>query len=139
MQAEGPGETGETGEDLDTMDDIQLLLEDVCDNVEDARDTLGRAHGLLASDDAQLLTEHIETALTRIDNVLAALGDAGQAEFEAALPSIDGLADECVSIAKRALASHETGSATPDRIGGAMKTLRQMISEPGGLRTRAGL
>jgi hypothetical protein len=105
------------------------LLEDVLDNIEDATD--GGAEGEDLSQ-RSLVEGHLATALSRIDEALRVLGDAGVTEGCEDLASLDDIAQRCVDLAQEALEIHELAGGPPAAIAGKLRTIRELVTGSNG-------
>ena len=119
---------------------LDELLEDIVDNVEDAESNLGEGGTTPNLADFDLVAEHIDTALDRIDSALEIIGDTGGAEPVEAPETLDQIARQCVVLAEEALRMHTNGELEEvEQISARLRTIRHLITTEEGYRNQAGL
>lgn len=117
---------------------ISDILDDLVEDLEDANEIVGSDPGPLQEPRLGQLEARLDSALSRISNVLEEIGDDGAATSE--VPStLPAIAASCVTLAQAA--HHESLTSAPDHtlIGDKLKTIAHRITAPGGYRSKAGL
>lgn len=119
---------------------LDELLEDIVDNVEDAESNLGEGGSTPDLADFNLVAEHIDTALDRIDTALEIIGETGTEAPVESPETLEQIARQCVVLAEEALRMHANGEVEEvEQISIRLKTIRHLITAEEGYRRQAGL
>lgn len=118
---------------------LQELCEDILDNVEDAAACVLEDDYPGPGDSADVLRDHLEETLERIEAALSELGAAGETEAAQALPpTLPELARRCRALARGLFVAEGVLRQSEDELRAQLTQLRRLIeTTPGGFLDQA--
>jgi hypothetical protein len=114
-------------------------LEDLINNLEDAKTTVGNQQGPLV--DPELATTRIKltNAQSHISNIISLIFGVGAPDQNNLPGDLPSIADECVTLADDALTEARRPAPNNTVIGNKVKTIDRIIDVNNGYKDRAGI